>query len=417
MASGWDSRRWPLSQPRLAGRGPKREAGRKPFGVTWWGAAWINALEHRARLDRNRLPRGRSYARSGQVEQVEVQPGEVRCLVQGSRVEPYAVRVQVRTFEPAEWDRVIDALVAQAGHAAALLDGELLPEVAGDVRQAGVDLLPGPGDLRPRCTCPDWADLCKHAAAACYLLADELDRDPFVLFVLRGRTREELMAALRARRRGPATSKPLELPDGGQTERSVPASLAWARSTEPLPSLPAPPRRAGMPTVLAVDPPAGSAIHTEALRLLAADAAARAWELVAGERTTPFDENPEQDVARRAAASLGESPSRRAVAELAARAGTPARDLLHRALAWRYGGRAGLETLLRPWDPNPEDLQAARVALGPGAAARRNRVTRGARQLRLGPDGRWYPYRKAGAVWVPDGPPPEHLETTVSEKG
>lgn len=403
--NGWP----PASRPRPGG-GPQRAAGRKAFGATWWGAAWVAALEHRASLDRNRLPRGRSYARSGQVTQIQIDKGEFRCLVQGSRAKPYSVRVRVRTFERAEWKRVLDTLAHQAGHAAALLDGELLPEVADDARDANVDLLPGAGELQPRCSCPDWADPCKHSAAACYLLADELDRDPFVLFTLRGRTREELIAELRARRH-PPTARARRSAKDRQAVPSISAAAAWARSAEPLPSLPAPPRRPGLPTVLAVDPPAGSALRPEALHLLAEDAARRAWELVVGDRMTAFDEDLDTEVARRAASSLGDEPSSQAVVLLAARTGVPARELFHRGLAWRYGGQAGLRTLLDAWHPSPEDLRAGREALGPGASVRGNRVTRGGRQLRLGRDGRWYPYAKAAQFWVPDGPPREQPPT------
>ncbi len=175
---------------------------RRGFGQTWWGRAWVDALEQRARLDPNRLPRGRSYARRGTVGELTIAAGEVRATVTGSRVEPYEVRVRVRTYSPEEWDAVLDALAGRLGHAAALLDGELPHEVAGELREAGLDPLPGAGEVQPRCSCPDWADPCKHSAAVCYLVAEVLDEDPFVVFELRGRPRIELLAGLRARRGG-----------------------------------------------------------------------------------------------------------------------------------------------------------------------------------------------------------------------
>jgi uncharacterized Zn finger protein len=212
--------------------GPRRR--RRGFGLTWWGEAWVTALEQRARLDPNRLPRGRSYARGGTVGELTIAPGEVRAAVQGRRVRPYLVRVRVRVLDAGEWDRVLDAIAAQIGHAAALLDGELLPEVADDVRSAGTDLLPGPGELQPRCSCPDWADPCKHAAAVCYLVAGALDADPFsLLLLLRGCRRDEVLAGLRARRRSadvamaaPHRSQPAT--DAGST-RARPISARWLR--------------------------------------------------------------------------------------------------------------------------------------------------------------------------------------------
>ena len=184
-------------------------AGNEPaeFGRTWWGRAWLEALEQRARLDPDRLPRGRDYARSGAVGDLTLAPGEARAQVQGRKTEPYQVRIRVRRFTEDEWDRVLEAISARLGHAAALLDGELPPEIADDVAAAGLDLLPGGGELGPRCSCPDDADPCKHSAAACYLLTDALDTDPFALFLLRGRTRDQVLAGIRTRRRGVASGQ------------------------------------------------------------------------------------------------------------------------------------------------------------------------------------------------------------------
>ncbi|TDD18652.1 hypothetical protein E1218_25585, partial [Kribbella turkmenica] len=180
-----------------AAKGP---GSRRPFGATWWGRAWLEALEQRARLDPNRLSRGRSYARRGSVLDLTVSPGEVEAFVQGSRVTPYQVTVRIRAFTTAEWDAVLDVVSAQIGRVAALLDGELPPEVVDDVHAAGLDLLPGAGEVLTNCSCPDFAVPCKHSAAVCYLIADALDDDPFALLLLRGRPRDDLLTALRSRR-------------------------------------------------------------------------------------------------------------------------------------------------------------------------------------------------------------------------
>ena len=105
----------------------------------------MEALERRARLDPNRLPRGRTYARTGAVGVLTLAPGEILADVQGSRRSPYKVRVRVRPFDEAEWHRLLDALAAEIGHTAALLDGELPAGVADDIRSVGLDLLPGAG--------------------------------------------------------------------------------------------------------------------------------------------------------------------------------------------------------------------------------------------------------------------------------
>jgi uncharacterized Zn finger protein len=379
---------------------------RRGFGLTWWGEAWVTALEQRARLDPNRLPRGRSYARGGTVGELTIAPGEVRAAVQGRRVRPYQVRVRVRVLEAEEWDRVLDAIAAQIGHAAALLDGELLPEVADDVRSAGTDLLPGPGELQPRCSCPDWADPCKHAAAVCYLVAGALDADPFSLLLLRGRRREEVLAALRARRR--STEATMAPPDRSQPaiDPGIDAREAYQRSLAPLPTPPLPPQRPGQPAVLPVDPPLDAGLRPEDLVALAADAAARAFQLATGSGDGGLSLDLEADLARRAAGLLGE---RRGIGALAASAAMPSRELLRWAVTWQQAGRGGLDALRTTWQPAAADLAEGRVALDRpagqgGVRAWRNRLTRGSLQLRLGGDGLWYRFVRSGSDWVLDGP-------------
>lgn len=391
---------WPRGAPRRGAIGPKRPAGRRAFGSTWWGAAWIEALEGRASLDPNRLPRGRSYARSGAVGPLRLEPGLVSAEVQGSRARPYRVGVRVRAFDAREWDRVLEAFAAQAGHAGALLEGELPAEVASDVRAAGLDLLPGAGEVQPRCTCPDWAEPCKHSAAVCYLVADALDEDPFVLLRLRGRGREEVMAGLRALRSAPGAGAPpasREAPDPGIVARE-----AWARIPAAPPSLPSPPPKPGRPSVLPLGPPPSGGQSSAGLAMLAEDAAARAWAALVGEaEDLGLELDEAADLARRAAALLG-SP---ALEDLARRSGIGGADLVRRALAWRHGGAPGLRALIEPWDPPPALLAPGRALLGTKAVARRNRLTAGDRQLRLGEDGLWYPYRRARGGWDPDGQP------------
>jgi uncharacterized Zn finger protein len=398
-------------------------SGLPEFGRTWWGRAWLEALEQRARLDPDRLPRGRAYARSGAVGDLTFSPGEARARVRGRKTEPYQVRIRVRPFTDDEWDRVLEAIAARLGHAAALLDGELPPEIADDAAAAGLDLLPGGGEVGPRCDCPDDADPCKHSAAACYLIAGALDADPFALFLLRGRTRDQVLAGIRARRRG-AT---LGAGAGAVSEASPAGEAGWpagdagvdARSAfrtpvpwVPIPAVPLPPGRPGSPAALPVDPPPWRFGLREDLVELAADAASRAWELASGRSADAgLTLDPDADLVRRAARTLG-TPT---FAMLAARAGVPPRDLARQALAWRQGGLAGLELLRAEWDPAAEDpdaaglLQAARAALrakcGTSAAILGNRITAGRLQLRLGRDLRWYPYARSDSEWEPSGAP------------
>jgi len=395
------------------------------FGRTWWGQAWLEALEQRARLDPDRLPRGRDYARSGTVGELTLAPGEARARVQGRKTEPYEVRIRVRRFTDDEWDRVLAAISARLGHAAALLDGELPPEIARDAAAAGLDLLPGGGELGPRCSCPDEADPCKHSAAACYLITDALDTDPFTLFLLRGRTRDQVLAGIRARRRGtvPAraartgTEPGTEASDHADagTDEGVDARTAFGApgSALPIPSVPLPPGRPGTPAALPVDPPPWRSGLREDLVELAADAASRAWEMAVGlSADAGLSLDTDADLARRAARALG-TP---AFGTLAARSGVGERDLARHALAWRQGGLTGLDSLHAEWDPVADDPDAARLLTAARSALRaktgaaradiqRNRVTAGRLQLRLGRDLRWYPYARSDGGWEPSGTP------------
>jgi len=419
---------YPPTPKRLPGSGPWRAAGKRPFGTTWWGKAWVSALEQRARLDPNRLPRGRTYARTGAVGELEVRAGEIVAAVQGSRPEPYQVTVRVRTYSEKEWGRTLAALASQVGHLAALLDGEMPPGVADDLTAAKIDLLPGAGEVQPRCSCPDWAEPCKHSAAVCYLVADSLDADPFLLFLIRGRDRDSLLAGLRAKRAASATRAECGTTDLGaaqapawNTDVGVDPRQAWARwatvsggGAPTIPAIPLPPPKHGRPTVLAVDPPVGSGLSSISLQQLADDAAQRAWEMAHGERSTGLELTKAADLARRAAAMLAATGAT-AISELASLARLPARDLLNQALAWQEGGSEGLFVQLEAWDAPRDSMMRGRAMLGGQATVRRNRATYGERQLRLGRDGRWYPYRRSrhgtgAAMWAPDGVPIEDDE-------
>lgn len=416
MSDGWgfyrpEPRRPPPPGGRTAPATARRGSG--GFASTWWGAAWVDALERRARLDPNRLPRGRTYARQGYVQSIEMEPGRISAAVAGSRPTPYIVAIRVRTFGDAEWEGVYDVIASRAAHAAALLDGDLEPGVVDDAREAGVELLPDVDDLHPACSCPDWADPCKHAAAVCYLVASELDEDPFRLFALRGRSREDVLAGVRDRRGGGTT----DAGDGddeespseptGDHDRGVVARAAWqiaGASERSFPVLPAPATRPGSPAPWPMDPPPGAPFGAESLRALAADAASRAWQMVRGEGESALGLSAAEDLARRAASALGTDgwPS------LLARSGQAAGELERVAVAWQHGREAGVAVAVEePWTPDARLLVSAREALvAVGAPARsvrasRNRVTvaswRG--QLRLARDGRWWGLTKEGNRW------------------
>jgi uncharacterized Zn finger protein len=266
--SGWYP---PPSRPRPVEGGLKARSRRGAIGETWWSRRFIDLLES-FRLG-GRLDRGRRYARAGQVLDLQVAAGLVSARVQGSRVQPYRVRLETPVLVPADWERVEQAMAGRAAFAARLLAGEMPHDIEETFAAAGVSLFPAsPRNLASSCSCPDWSNPCKHVAAVYYLLAEAFDDDPFLIFAWRGRTRSELLGRLRALR-GSDTS-PAEAPgtsgaggpgpgDGGGLVPPVEApplagSLDRFWSAGDLDALRIRPRAAEVPDALLrqLDPPA-----------------------------------------------------------------------------------------------------------------------------------------------------------------
>ncbi|SCL16689.1 Uncharacterized conserved protein, contains Zn finger domain [Micromonospora nigra] len=185
--------------PRRVSGGLRARSTRGAIGVSWWSRRFLEVLESFALG--TRLTRGRSYARAGQVVRLEVAPGVVTAVVQGSRAQPYRVRVALSPFPAALWERVEADLAGQAFFSARLLAGDLPVELEEVFVAAGAPLFPtGVSDLDQWCSCPDVAVPCKHLAATFYLLAETFDADPFELLHWRGRRRVDLLDRLRALR-------------------------------------------------------------------------------------------------------------------------------------------------------------------------------------------------------------------------
>ncbi|MEU7409839.1 SWIM zinc finger family protein [Streptomyces sp. NPDC042638] len=377
------------------------------FAGTWWGNAWVGALE-RGALDPKRLTRGRGYADQGHVDAITVTPGLVLAYVRGSRPRPYRVQVRVRTLEDEDWERFLDAAADRPGHIAALLDKELPHSLA----DCGVRLLPGPGDLAPQCSCPDFGHPCKHAAALCYQMARLLDADPFVLLLLRGRGEKELLDTLSRRSaaraaRAARERQPRTLPGVRAAETLAPRELP--RLPPPLPVPPHP----GQPPVY---PSVPGGPDPFALDQLATDAAARAHVLLGTGHDPVGELTLWQDAVRLAAARPGSgltAATRTLYARLADAAGRAPADLARAVAAWRQGGLPGLAVLEEPWDPPAGRFDRARPLLLaadlPAFRPWRNRLThpRGHVQLRLGRDGLWYAYESEPGHddWWPRGTP------------
>jgi uncharacterized Zn finger protein len=197
--SDYDDYYFKPSKPKEAKDGIKARTQRGAFAKSWWAQRWIAALERL--VDSGRLTRGRSYARKGQVLSIEETKDGIEARVQGSRSTPYKIKIQIVPLSDEQWNMVIDALAEQAIFTAQLLAGEMPTEIETAFDMAKVSLFPSrSGDLITKCSCPDPSNPCKHIAATHYILGERFDDDPFLIFRLRGRTQEQVMAALRQRR-------------------------------------------------------------------------------------------------------------------------------------------------------------------------------------------------------------------------
>ncbi|MFQ5939940.1 MAG: SWIM zinc finger family protein [Alphaproteobacteria bacterium] len=196
------------SRPLAAKGGIRAQSKRGRFGESWWAGRWIETLES---FDIGaRLHRGRSYARRGQVLSIAIEKGAVSAVVQGSRPRPYRVEIKIKRLSVAAWKKLAKALASQAIYSAKLLAGEMPENIEDAFKKAGLTLFPNKRrDLQTDCSCPDWSNPCKHIAAVYYLLGEEFDRDPFLIFRLRGMERGELTGLVggKAPARTEATAK------------------------------------------------------------------------------------------------------------------------------------------------------------------------------------------------------------------
>jgi uncharacterized Zn finger protein len=180
---------------------PKDGIKIKKSGTTWWGARWIGALELVLRGDAGRLARGRTYARAGRTHDLTIEHGKVSAKVTGSRTKPYEIVIELSRLSDDHWTRAIVSMAEKAQFSAALLAGEMPQEIDQAFHVHEISLFPTKrAELKTSCSCPDWGDPCKHIAATHYVLGEALDRDPFLLFELRGRSKDQVLAALRAAR-------------------------------------------------------------------------------------------------------------------------------------------------------------------------------------------------------------------------
>jgi uncharacterized Zn finger protein len=176
----------------------------------WWAQRWVDVLESFGWV--RRLARARNYAREGNVLEIEFRGAKVFARVQGTAPDPYKVSLSLDPFDDEQWQYVIESMAQRAIFSAKLLAGEMPQNIEEVFTSNGLSLFPlTKFDIHSKCSCPDPANPCKHIGAVYYLLGDRFSEDPFVLFQLRGRTKEEIITALRQTRSTSTDEAPLEL--------------------------------------------------------------------------------------------------------------------------------------------------------------------------------------------------------------
>ncbi|MFE1251781.1 hypothetical protein [Streptomyces sp. NPDC058735] len=401
--------------------------GGRARGQSFWARAWTGAVED-TWPEEEPLKKGRAFARTGRIGPIAVSPGRISAQVYGGE-DAYTTVVTLRELDDQEWDLLWEKTAGRPAGTEALLAGEL-PE---DILEAGEDarlgLLPGYGDLDADCDCDALDHPCPHATALCYQVSWLLDADPWLLLLVRGRDAGEAVEELKAELLLRAMTDLDGTDDTDDTEGGTGESgesgesgtvadgplpgvdpvAAWARgpSTLPaLPPLPAAPAGTGEPV---------TGIEADPLEQLVADAAVRARSLLAYALGLTTEPAPPLDLWQDTVRIAAVHPDPRVAQRLRETCGRPPQELDRAVSAWRAGGAAGLEVLEHTWSPSAQETARARAALFAGGQAeglpdlevRDNHWTSAAQgvQLRLGRDGRWYPYRRRPDGWWPAGPP------------
>jgi uncharacterized Zn finger protein len=196
---------------------------------TFWGKSWCQNLERYSDYA-NRLPRGRSYVRNGSVVDLQIKPGAIEAHVSGSEL--YKVTLKIDSVAKAKWKAICNDCAGGIDSLVELLQGRLSKGVMERICRQDQGLFPTPKEIHLECSCPDWADMCKHVAAVLYGIGTRFDTQPELLFRLRGVDETELIAiagqATPLAKQGPASGKRL-----AEEDLSSIFDLDMAQSAEP----------------------------------------------------------------------------------------------------------------------------------------------------------------------------------------
>lgn len=174
------------------GIAPIEISGRK-LATSWWGKSWNDNLERYSDYA-NRMGRGRSYIRHGAILDLQISPGKVTALVQGSEKKPYEIEITIKPLEKAAWDLIVKTCEGKIESLQELLEGKFPKTLEELFTAKGKGLFPAPKEIKLSCSCPDYASMCKHVAAALYGVGARLDENPALFFTLRDVSLDELIS-------------------------------------------------------------------------------------------------------------------------------------------------------------------------------------------------------------------------------
>ncbi len=362
---------------------------------SWWVDVWRSVLHHDFGFDATALRGGRNLARSTSVDAMEFAPGSVvvRFGDRGSHV----AQMTAAPLSPQQCEQLVMIASTKPALVAGVLMGELPAAYDAHWREAGVSVVPLAGDVSLDCSCDDWGERCRHLAGLGEMVADVIDRDPYMLLSLRGWSREAFVDGLRHSRADALGVEYVrsDLPRGD--DPGVDAERRYGRSVGSMPALRPVPRRPGEPRSLPL-PPADAGLDRDDIDALITDTAARATAVLSEGAVSGLHLDLEADIARRAAALLGDQAG---LERLADRVGSDPDSLAVRGRAWSVGGTAGLAVCDRSWKATAEQLRPGQSALGGKTRTSANVVFGGDTQLRLDQQGLWWRFRADARLgWV-----------------